>query len=373
MSESPALVVFEGTPGNSRTEQEFFAIRRGVVLDQLEQAKGAGIHRRILCTPDVQLQEAAAASGVEVEYERPSQGRFHFGRRLLEVVRKRQLQSVLYLGGASAPLISADDFRMLLSLMQGPPDMVVANNVHSADIVGFHPASVLERITLPAIDNALPYVLRSEAGFRSVTVPRLLSLNFDLDTPGDLPILAVHPSVGRHTRAALNAIAMDVTRCQRVQAILFDPLQELVIFGRVGAPLFQFLDEQTRCRVRLYSEERSMKALGRDVRGEVCSLMGALVEQLGFEEYFRLLSRAAHGAVLDTRVLFAHWGWQLDQEDRFHSDWGRVDAIRHEGLRHFTEAAIHAPIPVLLGGHSLVAGGLWTLLDAGLRVRGFST
>ena len=33
-------------------------------------------------------------------------------------------------------------------------------------------------------------------------------------------------------------------------------------------------------------------------------------------------------------------------------------------VRHFTEAAMQAPIPIVLGGHSLVAGGLYALIEA---------
>ncbi len=367
MGDISALVVFEGAPGPSTIEQDFFAVRRGVVLDQLEQAHMAGIRRRILCTPDPQLQKDAAAAGAEVDCESVSEHPFHFGQRLREVVERRHLTRVLYMGGASAPLISAQDFRLLLSLMDSHDHVVVANNYYSADIVGFAPTSVLSRVTLPAMDNSLPYILVHEGGFRSVSVPRQLSLNFDIDTPGDLPILASHPGVGRHTALALQQIELDTGRCRLIQQILYDPLAEIVIFGRVGAALFQFLDKETRCRVRLYSEERGMKALGRDARGEVCSLMAALIQELGYEAFFQLLGSAAAGAVLDSRVLFAHWKWQLDRDDRFHSDWGRSERIRHRGLRQFTEAALRAPIPVLLGGHSLVAGGLWTLMDAGLR------
>ena len=46
------------------------------------------------------------------------------------------------------------------------------------------------------------------------------------------------------------------------------------IYGRVGPNLFKYQDAINRCRLRLYSEERSMKALGREARGEVKALRG---------------------------------------------------------------------------------------------------
>ena len=94
--------------------------------------------------------------------------------------------------------------------------------------------------------------------------------------------------------------------------------------------------------------------------------MGRFIEELGYEEFFRFWEKLP-GAVLDSRVLFEHFRWRLPASERFASDLGRLDLITHPGLREFTQAALAAPIPVLLGGHSLVTGGLWALIDAGIR------
>jgi hypothetical protein len=40
-----------------------------------------------------------------------------------------------------------------------------------------------------------------------------------------------------------------------------------------------------------------------------------------------------------------------------------LDSITDPWLRDFTEAAANTPIPVLLGGHSSVAGGLFVLSE----------
>ena len=42
----------------------------------------------------------------------------------------------------------------------------------------------------------------------------------------------------------------------------------------------------------------------------------------------------------------------------------RPGEIRNEWLRDFTQAAMEAPVPVILGGHSLVCGGLYLLTEA---------
>jgi hypothetical protein len=65
--------------------------------------------------------------------------------------------------------------------------------------------------------------------------------------------------------------------------------------------------------------------------------------------------------LLDTRVLFAHLGRTPSMADRFASDQLAPDEIVDPVVRDFTAAAAAAPIPVVLGGHALVSGGLWLL------------
>ena len=49
--------------------------------------------------------------------------------------------------------------------------------------------------------------------------------------------------------------------------------------------------------------------------------------------------------------------------DRFAADLGLAERIEDPGLREFVRAANGSPVPVVLGGHSLVAGGLMLLND----------
>ncbi len=371
MASPVTLVIFEGGVGQSPLEESFRRVRQGVVLDQIVKAQSAGIERIILCTPYPELAEAASPFGVVVELEAPGRADgFHFGRRLKGVVDKGRLQKVLYMGGAAAPLISCTEIASICRLLEEHDEVVTANNFHSADLVGFSPGSILSQVKLPAIDNALPMALVGDAGLRFITLRRSIGLQFDLDTPGDLLVLSVHPAVGEYTRKQLQEIQFDTSRSSAVKRVINDPLGELILCGRIGSPLFEYLDQQTRCRVRVYSEERGMKALGRDEQGEVVSLIGSLLGTLGPTAFFQLLAEAADAAVLDTRVLFAHFRWVLSQSDRFNSDLGLTASIEHPGLRAFTDAAYRAPIPVLLGGHSLVTGGVWGLIDASVLERG---
>jgi hypothetical protein len=56
-------------------------------------------------------------------------------------------------------------------------------------------------------------------------------------------------------------------------------------------------------------------------------------------------------------------------EDRFASDLLLADAVADPWLRALTAAASAAPIPIVLGGHTLVGPGLRLLLGRGGSAR----
>ena len=72
-------------------------------------------------------------------------------------------------------------------------------------------------------------------------------------------------------------------------------------------------------------------------------------------------------AFIDTRAIFAHLGIQPSRPDRFLSDALEPDGISEPWLREFTAAALDAPIPVVLGGSSLVTSGVQLLSEAAWR------
>ena len=53
-----------------------------------------------------------------------------------------------------------------------------------------------------------------------------------------------------------------------------------------------------------------------------------------------------------------HLGIRPSRGDRFAADLGRADLIEDARLREIVEAANAAPVPVVLGGHSLVGSAI---------------
>ncbi|MHB0885336.1 MAG: hypothetical protein ACYC6I_05320 [Bacillota bacterium] len=366
--EKVSVVIFEGGAARTAVEDNINAVRRAVVLDNVEKLHGAsGVDEIILCTNYRDLAGEAERLGATVDF---SDGPFHFGRRLLETVKAHALTNVFYMGGPAAPLIRRKEVTWVADRLRAEKNIVVLNNVQSPDMVGFTPASALSEVPPPANDNELGYILRENAGLRRVLMPNSAWINFDLDTPTDLAILSMQETAGPRTKEALQRFDFDLDKLVKLRGLFGIIGAEVALIGRVGPPVWAFLNMNFMCRFRVFSEERGMKALGRQERGEVISLVGHLIDQEGPEAFFRYLSTFCQSVIFDSRVLFAHWKLNVSDWDRFQSDLGRYDLVKDPKVREFTRAAVEAPVPVILGGHALVSGGLWILAENVLAAEG---
>lgn len=366
-SVGPALVIFEGGRARAMPERMLQKAREAIVLEHIEKAVESGAFSTIIvCTNRAEFAKEAKALGAEIDKDTPGEP-FHFGLRLQHLIRERDLQAVCCMGGGAAPLITVDELRYIGQLFDEHERFVAANNVHSADIVAFAPADEVLRLPPPPMDNSLALALHHEADLPLITLPRTLGLHFDVDTPSDLLVLAVHPDRGPRVAASLEPFAVDLAPFEAAKATLLNPGVDVFIYGRVGSLLFSYLDERTRCRIRLLSEERSMKSLGRDVRGEVRSLLGFMLENVGMPGLIRMWEQMCSTVFVDTRVLMAHAQGELSPADRFYSDLKMPQRIKNPWLRDLTAATLETDLPVLLGGHGLVHGGIWALVDAAYR------
>jgi CTP:molybdopterin cytidylyltransferase MocA len=364
-SEPVTAILFEGGRARRGPDQVLTEFRKRVVLDNLEKlTRVPEIDQVLLVTNYPDLAAQAAAMAVAVVPSPP--GPFHFGRALQALIHERTLTHVICMGGASAPLIPAREFSRLAGLLRERKNIVVANNAQSADIIGFTPAGAIDRIDPPRDDNFLGHLLR-EAGLEGVLLPNSASVNFDLDTPADLMVMALLPRGGPRAAAGLRGLGLDLGRLKRFQHLLATKGAELGLIGRVSPVVVNFLNQHFAVRVRIFSEERGMKALGRLERGEVVSLIGLVIERLGPTEFFACLARVCNGVLFDTRPVMAQLAPGVGESDRFHSDLGQADRIAHPVVRELTRAALEAPIPVVLGGHTLVYGGLWALAETVLE------
>jgi len=358
----PTLVVFLGGLGGSAVEDTMAAACRAAALDTIAAAQASASFRQAIVVTDEPSAFAGLPAGVLVDADDGPPGRagFHFGRRLVGVIDRYDLEAVVYLGGGSLPLLTADDLAGIARACERD-GVLVTNNFFSSDLVAFRPASALCRIEPPESDNALARALAEGAGLSVQALPRTVATQLDIDGPTDLAVLTLTGGGGTRLRAVLDGLALDLSRYRRALSLFTDRSAEVIVAGRVGSHAWPYLERETACRVRLFAEERGMQADGRAREGSARSLLGLYLDEVGPERFFEGVAQLGDAAFIDTRVLLAHRGVEAARADRFLSDLGEWREIAEPFLREFTRAAVNAAIPVLLGGHSLVSGGLMAL------------
>lgn len=365
------VVIMVGDAGASPQEQLVLAAQRASALDLIAILHGQGIERIIVAAPTVDW--IPADLNVISDQDMPNIP-FHFGERLARLIERYDLDPVLYFGGGSAPLVDASVSNLLVSLIDRasrpdkgnlPSHIVLTNNLHSSDWAAIsQSAEALPVIRQASRDNSLAWMLR-ESGEYDV---RVLSgvrpaTSMDLDTPSDLAILVHHPDTQPYLQRVIDDERLRRIPIETMLKVVSGEARTLALIGRVSPLAWNAFNKVARCWTRVIAEERGMVASGRQDRGEVRSVLTPWIKVRGLDSFFHELADMADAVLFDNRVLFAAMGIRPDAADRFASDLFWIDTIRDPWLQEFTQAAANAPLPVILGGHSLVAGGLYALAE----------
>ncbi len=414
-SQRPALVVFQGgalsgAPGLAKLVADAQAASTLDLLDTA--ARNGAFSQAFLATEQEELADVAASQAGDWAGELPltilpggaRDGKaFHFGEALHNICEAHGLVRVVYVGGGAMPLGTEVDVRSLAVAVGGESECVVANNLYSADVVAFQPASALRSISLPATDNDLAWLLHYRAGLPFAPIPRTLATQFDLDTPTDLatlwrsclagdrgsgirdqgsgissdsrslipdprsPLFAIGPHLAEMLEGMPGELPFLVGNVERAYEVMATRRAEIMVAGRVSSWVWRRLEVNLPCQTRIISEERGMRASGREDRGEARSLLGLYSDVAGVPGLIKAIEQTCDAAFIDTRVLFAHRNLKPSAQDRFASDAFMPELIADPWIRELTEAAMASSVPIVFGGHSLVSGGVWALSE---RVRG---
>jgi hypothetical protein len=277
------------------------------------------------------------------------------------------LEQLAYFGGASAPLASEQVLRGALDLMRSQAaGTTVVNNLHSTDwaLLGAAKA-VTDRPQRFPNDNALGWVLSQEAGVPVLDLPASAATRLDIDTPTDLLAAVDHPDLGRALATFLRQAPPALLKAvNQVRRVLRTPASQLTLIGRTSSHAWAQLERRTQIWVRVFAEERGMLASGRLERGEVRSLLYGLAGDSSPERLVQILSAISQAVLWDTRVWMAAAGGWPSAADRYAADLGWVEQIKDPSLLRLSRAIQESTIPILAGGHGVVAGGIYALLES---------
>jgi len=343
--------------------------------------------------------ERLGASDVQV-VRQPPDGRT-FGQRVRELAadvvaktRGGRPSGLIVLGGGSLPLARSDDLVAFLEAARAGSRRALANTYYSADAIAVPDARLLLDVPDLPSDNALPRWLAERAGVPVADLRDRSWLGIDVDSPIDVLLLARDAGCPPELVTIAGQIAGVSPAVARaidgVAATLADRRAELLVAGRTSARTLRWLEQNAACRVRALVEERGLRASTTLALGDAGtdtdalgapgepdrirehagvrlrpprSVLGMLLDARGPASLGAILAELADAAVLDTRVLLAHRlgadesAWP-PLADRLASDLLRPDEVADPWLRDVTAAAAAAPIPVLLGGHTLVGPAL---------------
>jgi hypothetical protein len=283
-----------------------------------------------------------------------------FGSRLRAFVATRRPAGLVVLGSGAIPLATTADRLAFIAAAASPHErFALANNRYSADVVAIASAGSLAELPDLATDNALPRWLAEIAGYGVADLRARWRLGVDVDGPLDLALIGARRWLPKAPDGILDRVS---ERLVELRAVARDPRAELIVAGRASTAGLAWLERNVAARTRALVEERGLRTA---VAGQrpARSVLGAVLERDGPAALGSVLAELGDAALLDSRVLLAHRHggdearWPT-AEDRFASDLQLHERIGDDFLRAITRSAAEAPIPIVLGGHTLVGPGL---------------
>lgn len=351
-----AAVVFHPPHGATEGERLVAAGRRAAIGDLVSNLREVGLEPILVVSPTE--EDPVRDWDLEI-FEASGRVPFHFGETLKDVIRARRPDGLLYFGSGSGLLLRPEWIDRLRLFAARDEPGALFNNFYSSDFAAVSDVKRLLDIDLPEIDNPLGFVL-ADARVPCSTLERGAETQFDIDTPTDLHVLAATARGGPTIRSLLDRLDLAHPSLPQILALLSDRSAHVCLIGRVSPRTWADIESEVACRTSGLLEGRGMRAAA----NTRLPVLHQMLREDGTQAFFDRLSRACDGAVIDTRPLLAGTGPLPPPADRFSSDLFRPNQIGDPLWRSFTEAALAAPIPALLGGHSAVSGGLYLLSEA---------
>ncbi len=349
-------LIFHAPMGESSIERWVEAGRRASLIDLAGRLRSAGLPIVVVSPGAIEWPSGEPPPAV---YRSGSDETFHFGRALQRAVADSGAEGLLYFGSGAGALLTEAEVARLADFARGDTAGALFNNFYSCDFCALARAPEVLRTALPEVDNALGFAL-ADAGVPCFSLERSASTQFDIDTPIDLVLLA-RRGVEAPALAAFCA-ASDVVHpsLDRALAALTDRSAVSCFVGRLSPVTWSHVESRVACRTSALVEGRGLRA---GASPHVPWTRQAL-EAEGSRSFFDRLRRACDAAWIDTRPLLGAADSWPSAKTRFSSDLYQLDDVADPAWRDFCAAALEAPIPIVLGGHNLVSGGLYVAAEA---------
>ncbi len=359
MEQAVGAVLTHGCMGPTAEEQFVEQARLSSLSHHIEALREAGVAPVIVATDADTSVCRKLAHPPDQWITTPHTG-FHFGDTLKQVISSQSLQGCVYIGSGAGVLLRRADYRVLVTWARHPSARVLLNNLYSTDFASFAQAQTLLSLKLPRIDNALGMML-TDQDMPCRPLPRNLRTQYDIDTPTDVLLLKATGRLPEEDPLPFEEQAV-LSSASAVMDTLTDRSGRLWIYGRVNPVTWAWFQNKTACQTAGVIEGRGLRShQGFTPDAETDRICGSIFEQAGWNAFFASLGKHASAAILDTRPLLTTLSDMPSTADRFRSDLLRIDRIENPTWKSFTQAAQRASLPVLLGGHNLMSGGLYAI------------
>jgi len=376
--------------------------KEAIIFDLVDRLLSLNLDILIVVTDSPALLERSWDDKVVVER---SAKEFHFGRTLQRVTKKYDLDGFVYFGSGSGVLLDDQQLQDLVIFCQRNENAALFNNFFSVDFAAVANCKLLlnkldsianeERnklshqrdyfvpisqnppsrenyldayVKMLATDNSLGLFLAEHLDWKPYSLPRNSGTQFDIDTPTDIVLLKKFGMSNSFAAKFLASTWIDHPQLPHIIDLLSQRKARLYVIGRVNPHAWSFLGQRVACNTNILSEGRGMFSYQRAQEDGIRSIIGSYISRDNLQDqFFAELEKVADGALIDTRPIFAYQRPLPQRADRFYSDLFMSEKITDPLVRDFTEQAAKANIPIILGGHSLVAGGLYLLAEIGWK------
>lgn len=282
---------------------------------------------------------------------------FNFGKSLLKIINKYSLDKIFYFGAGSCYFLNIDELKFISE--KTVKGQFISNNLVSSDFISFSSSDLNREIILnfPNIDNYFSSYLMSKTSLKYLKMPVSLGSIFDIDTPNDIAILSkITDNSGRVGEYISNSIFKNIDLNKFIK-ILSSKSSEIFVYGRINPLNLYMAERNIPCKIRFLSEERGLKIRGR----ASASLLEYIFQSENFDIFFKLFENICDGGIFDTRAVFSLFAGEYEQEDLYLSDMKMWEKIKNPFIKSFTKRVSESELPIILGGHSVVNGGLMAL------------